>query len=95
MSHIAKMSKEEPAAEATAPAKEPAADAAAPANASANATESTEAKPAKKLTKEELDAKVEAAAIEAWVKKELEDKEARKKFDAFRDEIQANMTKEN
>ena len=59
-----KLAKEEPAAET------PAANATADANAtaSANSTESTEAAGTKKLTKAEIEAKVEAAAEAAWVK---------------------------
>ena len=107
---MSKMAKEEPAADATATAT-PAADATAtPAAAAANTTTeaaaantttaaNTTEEAAAPLTNAEkkaaIEARVEAAAEAAWVKKETEDKEVRTKFNAFRDEVALNMTKEN
>jgi hypothetical protein len=106
---MSKMAKEEPAADATVTAT-PAADATATPAATANTTTeaaaantttaaNTTEEAAVPLTNAEkkaaIEARVEAAAEAAWVKKETEDKEVRTKFNAFRDEVALNMTKEN
>ena len=108
---MSKMAKEEPAADATVTATPAADATATPAAAAANTTTeaaaaantttaaNTTEEAAAPLTNAEkkaaIEARVEAAAEAAWVKKETEDKEVRTKFNAFRDEVALNMTKEN
>ena len=67
-----------------------AANSTASGNATANATAAANA--TVPMTQAE---RLEEIAIEKWLKKQLEDKEARAKYNALKDEIAANMTKEN
>jgi len=68
-------------------------------SAAANATATTAtldivAAPAA-LTKAEIEAKVEAETEAKWMKKHLEDKEVKAKFDDLRKAVEANMTASN